>query len=285
MAELNLFGDAGEALGDRDRAGDQHLLTPPPAGVSNFQSVLIVGDAGTLAERAEGGDDRISALGNDLALIGDALLLQDRARGGDDTIEGSSGFTNRLFGDGLTMTGRSRGGDDALTAPGAVATRTAATSELFGDAFTLDDRASGGDDLLVGALGFAGSTAKLYGDGFELLDGAEGGNDRLVSPGSNADEMWGDAYLVAPGALTGADTFAFIFLNGRDIIHDFEPGKDVIDLTAFAPLGLTTFEAVEGRTIVQPDGTLLVLDFDGSFGNSVLLAGVQGLSAGDVLLG
>jgi hypothetical protein len=36
----------------------------------------------------------------------------------------------------------------------------------------------------------------------------------------------GRAYDVGPDAVTGGDTFVFTPWNGRDIIHDFEPGKD-----------------------------------------------------------
>jgi hypothetical protein len=44
--------------------------------------------------------------------------------------------------------------------------------------------------------------------------------------------MWGDAGLVADEAQGGSDTFVFAADNGKDVIYDFEQGKDHIDLQA-----------------------------------------------------
>jgi hypothetical protein len=286
MSDYVTFGDTTGTLGDRVRAGDQDLVTPTSTGPSNFNSARVTGDADVLTDRAEGGDDRISSAQTvNNVLTGDARLMDGRSLGGDDTISSSSGFINTLHGDAIEMRDRADGGDDVLDAPAPFGARTVATSDLYGDAYLLSGRAQGGDDTLGGAVGFEGSTARLYGDGFELRDDAQGGNDRLVSRSFNNDEMWGDAYLVGEGAGTGRDVFAFGVFNGRDQINDFRQGEDLIDLTAFAVQAIGSFEALLPCIIEQADGTLITLDVGAGSGNSVFVAGVTGLAAGDFLFG
>lgn len=284
MVDFTEYGDTTGTLSDRDRGGDQTLTGPTP---EPFILVRLVGDAEVLADRAQGGDDTIRTQGNRNVLIGDAQSMVDRARGGDDTLGGSGLSNTTLYGDAVEISGRAQGGDDVLDAPVSPFARTSTSSDLFGDAYTLSDRAEGGDDTLVGSSGYLGSTARLYGDGYELLDRAEGGDDRLVS-GSAPDEMWGDAYLVSPDVVTGSDVFVFAPANDRDLIHDFERGKDRIDLTAFAEAGIGNFEALAPRIVEQADGSLVILDdarFRGSAGNSVVVAGAFGLGADDFLFG
>jgi hypothetical protein len=278
------YGDGSSTLRGRDVAGDQVLVGPTPGEGSSFDEVRITGDVNVLTDRTVGGDDRISSpFANTNVLTGDAQFLGGRSQGGDDTITASSGFNNTLYGDGVQLLARAEGGDDVLDAPGPGAARASASSDLYGDAFLLADRAQGGDDTLGGAVGFEGSTARLYGDGFELRDEAQGGNDRLVSRSFRNDEMWGDAYLVAEGAGTGRDVFAFGAFNGRDQINDFRRGEDVIDLTVFQDVGIVSFETLAERIIEQADGTLITLDIGTGSGNSVFVAGVTGLDAGDFL--
>ena len=289
MTDSRIYGDTEGALGDRDIAGGQtfDIYVPTTLATPN-EPLRIVGDAGTLEDRSQGGDDLFRPAANaGLELIGDADLMTDRAVGGDDTVEGARGNRNSLYGDAVTMTGRATGGDDVLESPGAFGIFVSVRSDLYGDAHTLADRARGGDDVLLGARGFQGSISRLFGDGHELRDHAAGGNDTLESAGYRSDEMWGDAYTVGPDATTGADTFVFAPDNGRDTIHDFEPGKDRIDLTAFAGTGLDTFEELSNQIRTQPDGSLVILDLGGipSTGNSIVVAGVQNLNAGDFILG
>ena len=285
MVDFIDYGDTAGTLGDRERGGDQTLTGPAPSPpMPSFADfVRLVGDAEVLADRAQGGDDTLVALGGTNVLIGDAQVMADRAEGGDDTLGGSGG-RNTLYGDAVEMSARARGGDDVLTAPGPVGARAVSNSDLFGDARTLSDRAEGGNDTLVGSSGFEGSTARLHGDGYELLDRAEGGDDRLVS-GFAPDEMWGDAFLVGPDARTGSDVFVFAPANDRDLIHDFEQGKDRIDLAAFAGVGIDSFEALAPRILEQADGSLVILDVAGFTGNSVVVAGAFGLGADDFLFG
>jgi hypothetical protein len=286
MSDFLAYGDTPGTLSDRDRGGDQTVAapTPSPTMPSVVGFVRLVGDAEILADRAQGGDDTIQTLGVTNVLVGDAQFMKDRAQGGDDAL-GGGGLNNTLYGDAVEMSGRTRGGDDVLDAPPPIGTRSASTSDLFGDAHTLSDRAEGGDDTLSGAIGFAGSTARLFGDSYELLDRAQGGDDQLVSRGSAPDEMWGDSSSVGPHATTGCDIFVFAPGNGRDLIHDFEQGKDRIDLTAFAGAGIDDFGALAPRILEQADGSLVILDVGSSGGNSVVVAGAFGLGADDFLFG
>jgi hypothetical protein len=286
VADFTVYGDSEESIGDHATAGDQALTGPQPPGPSFFDLITIIGDAELLEDHATGGSDSIQGVifGNSTLLIGDARQMKDHAQGGDDLISGNFGFWNTIYGDAEEMSDHTRGGNDTVAASAPQGTRVTADSEVFGDARILSGHAEGGDDELLGAVGFAGSTARLYGDGFELQDHAKGGDDRLVSRSANADEMWGDAYTVGKHAETGADVFVFAPGNGRDIIHDFESGKDRIDLTAFAGSGIDDFEDVMARIQVQPDGTLVILDVDGLTGNSIVVAGVHSLTAEDFIL-
>ncbi len=147
----------------------------------------------------------------------------------------------------------------------------------------MGDRTQGGNDTLTGSEGFA-APAFLHGDAFEMTDRARGGDDRLVS-GTNQDEMWGDAQFLSGDAEGGQDVFVFEPFNDRDVIWDFEQGEDRIDLSAFAPYGVTDFASIDGQVFEQSDGTLIVLDFGTVIGNSVVVVGAFGLGDADFVFG
>ena len=167
-------------------------------------------------------------------------------------------------------------GNDALTG-GAYASNT-----LYGDMYCLRDGGRMGDDTLIGG---AHGTNTMYGDAYTTIDEMIGlpytlvqpalvmwGNDRLVS-GTNAnDEMWGDAYSGRTGA-GGLDTFVFAANNGQDTIHDFEVGRDKIDLTALG--------TVFGALSISSDGTDSTIGLGGS--NTVKVIGVATLGAADFI--
>jgi hypothetical protein len=134
---------------------------------------------------------------------------------------------------------------------------------MSGDGLTLRDNAHGGNDLLQN-LSTAG--ARMFGDA-ETADGATVcGNDRLIS-GAGNDVMWGDAQYRAAGVTTGADRFVFLPGNGQDSINDFETGKDRIDLTAYATLGVHGLGDIVVSSLAN--GTLLSLPG----GNTVTVMG------------
>ena len=185
------------------------------------QRIVMGADDDTIHGGA--GDDYVGSLGGDDWLYGDE---------GNDTVSGGSG-DDRLFGG---------AGDDRILGD-------AGHDRLYGDegADRLDggtghDRLDGGtgDDLLYGGSGndtLAGGTGadNLWGGaGKDRLDGGDGndvlkgesGNDRIVG-GLGRDKMWGGA---------GADVFDFNAVqesrvgSQRDIVQDFETGRDRIDL-------------------------------------------------------
>jgi hypothetical protein len=284
MVDLLVYGDTENSIGDRTLAGDQAL----GAGIQiPYTLVQIFGDADALRDRAQGGDDVFTQeRGNKIELFGDARLLADRSQGGDDTVKRFDGADIFIFGDAEEMVDRAQGGDDVLQAGYRSGARARSTTKVYGDAETLKDRSEGGDDVLIGHSYYF-SASRLYGDGRALLDDSKGGDDTIISGGfGSPDDMWGDAVCVSSKTHTGADTFKFNLDNGRDIIHDFEIGKDTLDFSGFAPYGLDDFESLSSRIIHQADGTLIILDFYGlARSSSVLLVGVQNLSESDIFFG
>lgn len=145
---------------------------------------------------------------------------------GDDLLVGAAGRTNWVYGDWQQGTGSNTLGDDLLVGG------ENATNYLYGDAHTYT--AHGGDDRLVAG---AGGSNYLYGDAYSARGAC--GNDTLVGS-TGSDQMWGDARVIAVGTVRGADTFVFDLNSGRDVINDFEQGRDLIDLSA---LGLMQVSA------------------------------------------
>jgi Ca2+-binding RTX toxin-like protein len=138
----------------------------------------------------------------------------------------------------------------------------------------MSDRAVGGNDTIT--TQGDGFPRTIIGDAYEMHDRAKAGNDRLIS-GIGSDEMWGDAVVKDGSVLTGSDTFVFGPNGGNDIVHDFEHGKDKIDLRTFASAGVHSladlqWDVVEGDTQIH---------FDGS--SSLTLLNVATLSKSDFL--
>lgn len=176
----------------------------------------------------------------------------------------------------------------------------------------------GGDDTLHGdrgrdtILGGAGDDEISGGDGTDLLIGGAGADlirsSRTFSGDGTRDILVGGDY--AGGTASGdgaADVFEFIavsdsFAGGatRDVIRDFEPGLDSIDLffldadsatrvnDAFTFIGTARFSgtagelryfSVGGNTYVRAD-----VDGDGVADFELALNGTLELSAGDFVL-
>ena len=70
---------------------------------------------------------------------------------------------------------------------------------------------------------------------------------RWLSACGTNDLMYGDAPERGADVVTGRDTFAFGPSNGQDLIGDFEPGKDTIELRGFG------FHGVQGRSGADRD--------------------------------
>jgi len=119
---------------------------------------------------------------------------------------------------------------------------------------------NGGDDRLEGR---GGNDIINGGAGDDEVRG-DGGND-VLSGGAGDDDLWGDG---------GADTFVFAD-GGQDKIHDFEPGIDQIDVSAYgfaaAVLANTTEEGGDsfvdlgGGDIIKIDDITLAQLGEGDF--------------------
>ena len=263
----SLIGDADSLLGQAI-GGDDTLTAFAYAGS------LVIGDARTIGDRAHGGNDSVFAqsMTNAVAL-GDALTMSGRAQGGNDSVNAQGG-TAAAYGDAYSMTDHARGGDDTVTGGGF----PLATTHLYGDAQTLSGYAVGGNDVLIAAVSANVPVATaMYGDGEQLLGHAIGGNDTLVSATNGNDQMWGDAAVVAPTAVRGADTFVFSISNGHDQIMDFQPGVDHIQLNGF---GFGSFSDLAQHIQYTPQGASIVFDAN----DSILIIGVTQLSASDFTL-
>ncbi|WP_431270500.1 M10 family metallopeptidase C-terminal domain-containing protein [Dankookia sp. P2] len=185
-------------------------------------------DADTILGTAASDAIRTGA-GNDL-IYGDGLdgphpaIFPDPASGAapqGNTIAAGAGEDTVLAGYGAD-TVHGGAGQDLIQGWGVLA-----QPSLYRDAYTRD--ADSGDAL----YGDAGNDTILGGGGNDRLDGGDG--DDVLEGGTGADTLLGGA---------GADRFVFGALDARarmhvydtqgDVVADFQPGVDHLDLSAFA---------------------------------------------------
>jgi Ca2+-binding RTX toxin-like protein len=274
-AESNyLVGDAAQVMQNSARGGDDLLIG------GDYAENAFYGDATDMTGDARAGRDILIGGNHASNLIrGDGQEVSTTVDLADDRIIGGRHSTNDLAGDGNLLSLAS-GGDDLI--------RGGAHSEntLQGDARYLFSQ--GGNDTLIAS--HTGSN-ELYGDAYQMLNPAFGGDDRLIS-GRGDDHLWGDAkfrsgiYLgeatedewledppVTDDTTGGADTFVFKLGNGDDTIHDFEQGKDIIELCLIGKL-----DAFDDLSIAQ-DGDDSVIDL--GCGDSITVIGVDELGESD----
>ncbi|MGB3406583.1 MAG: calcium-binding protein [Jannaschia sp.] len=254
-----------------------------------------------------GGDDAYRASGDGIVLRGGVFGDDgnDTLRGGESSDVFSGGADNDLLSGG--------GGSDSLDG--------GSGNDLLMGGFG-DDRLDGGDgtDTLTGGdgeddlRGGTGSDLMKGGAGDDTLDGEDGldtlrggsGDDLLVG-GRGRDVLFGgsgDDTLISgrdQDMLTGGDgkdvfVFTSTFDTGmdskRDIITDFERGKDLIDLSeigsglTFSASGVlgggqaSVFATVTGggiRVRIDRDG-------DGIVDGQLQLEGLTGFAANDLIL-
>lgn len=98
-----------------------------------------------------------------------------------------------------------------------------------------------------------------------MFGNSQGGDDVLIS-GTGQDLMWGDAKIMDPGAVGGADTFVFGPDSGAfDAIGDFrQSDQDLIDVSAY---GFTDISDMD----ISDNGTDTFIEFDDN--NMVTLLG------------
>jgi Ca2+-binding RTX toxin-like protein len=190
------------------------------------------------------------------------------AQGGNDTVTGGLGDDRLWGGTGVDWLSGGAGNDALIDLYG--------SGTLFGDA---------DNDLLVGGFGDLDASG---GSGSDTLIGGVG-NDTLTG-GDDADSLRGDpvnSFFHGDDRLTGgagndlleggggADTFVFLTNDGTDTIAtlnragttatgaDFEPGIDILDLTAFGFAAVAdVYDAISdvgGNAVFVASGTQITL--------------------------
>ncbi len=212
------------------------------------------GDGADRLEGGRGADRLFGGIGEDRLAGGGG---EDRLSGGGgvDHLKGGYG-DDRLFGDAGSDRLAGGPGDDLLKGgPGADSLHGGRGADLL--------RGGAGDDRLAGG----GGTDKLLGGpGHDSLAGSAGtdilsggpGRDRL-SGGPGADELDGGAGRDVLCGGGGADVFRFAPESGRDVIEDFEPGANRLDLRAFdldAPPEATEHA---GGAHIEIEGAMILL--------------------------
>lgn len=251
--KVNVDWDAGQAYAE--------FMSEAPATRSND---------GAVDPRSS---DAFSAIDADAA-----VLIQDPTltlvNSGNDDLRGGTG-DDEIHGNGGNDEINGGAGDDVL----------------FGDqgddhvnGGTGNDTASGGtgDDKILGG---AGNDRMLGDDGDDYLHGGDGndnlsggnGTDKMVGGsgsdvidgGQGNDNLWGGNWS---GDGT-ADTFVFSSGTGKDYVHDFEGGLDLIDLSHFG----TDIDTVKDATTDL--GWATVIDLQrlggGQDGDKVVLLSVD----------
>lgn len=146
---------------------------------------------------------------------------------------------------------------------------TAKADIIFGDAGDDIIRGKGGNDRLIGSYG---NDKIKGGSGKDIIAG--GADDAVVDVGGNPDEGYVFAYFTNVGDLLwgggGRDVFQFSRGSGVDVIMDFKPGVDKIDLSddlmrkqKIVFQGETHLDEYDGpnTTIVFWDGNKILEDF------------------------
>jgi Ca2+-binding RTX toxin-like protein len=74
----------------------------------------MYGDAGTMSDDAEGGNDRLVGGTTADRMWGDAVTMSGRSQGGDDRLSGGDD-DDVMYGDGQVMSSTAQGGNDVLS--------------------------------------------------------------------------------------------------------------------------------------------------------------------------
>lgn len=259
-------GDGDDRL---DGGRDDDLID----GGDGFDTIL--GDRGEDAIEAGDGDDWVDAGRDDDSVgggDGDDTLLGDR---GDDTLDGGDGDDHLNAGRGDDLVGGGEG-DDHLFGDRGDDTLDGGDGDDILDGGRDDDHLSGGegDDHL---LGDRDNDTLDGGEGDDTLDGGYnndslvgGEGDDLLLGGRNDDTLAGGE---GDDSLTGGhgdDLFVFDAGTGFDIVTDFDPGNDLIQLNGFS---IADFDDLLDAAV--DDGADVVITLDEIAGDELRLVGVN----------
>lgn len=291
----NAIGGTGNDTIDGNDANNEIL--------GKFGADTITGGGGNDRLYGQRSDDRLEGgTGNDFLFggFGNDTLRGDDGKDilyggiGDDLLKGAQG-TDYLVGD---------VGDDTLEGGSGADTLygNAGRDVLSGGSGGDWMHGGAGDDTLDGGpgsdtlLGGSGDDALLGGDGYDVLLGGAG-NDTL-SGGAQDDTLIGGSGADIMIGNVGADIFVFetvsdsVIGGDEDVITDFEPGTDRLDLSALAS-GMTlqiggalTGTGPSTRTAESGGDTLVYVDADGDGSSDMrfTLQGTTGVTEQDFLL-
>ncbi|MEO0343063.1 MAG: calcium-binding protein [Pseudomonadota bacterium] len=231
----------------------------------------LMADAQTTGANDGAMDTRANDPFADVDASADVLLKNitvTPAEGGNDSLRGGEGDDTIFGGQGDDEV---FGGKDNDTIDG-----EEGNDKVFGGEG--DDLAAGGegDDYVDGGLGNdtvdggAGIDTVLGGSGDDIVSGGAG-NDKIVGGsgadtihmGEGNDHVWGGQW----SSDNSTDTFVLSAGSGKDMIHDFDTEKDLIDLSEYG--------------ITYEDLTALITDH--GWATEIDLAGLPGASDGDRL--
>jgi len=131
----------------------------------------------------------------------------------------------------------------------------------------------------------AGDGNIILGDAGRNYIFAGAGGDR-VDAGAGIDDIFLDVGYDDSGIVLSADADTFVFKPGNeiDIVHDFQSGIDIVDLTAWRGVGPASFDALLASSTFVNGDTLVFL-FDDAGNDQLWLRGtsISTLSANDFL--
>lgn len=227
----------------------------------DVRNVMIGGDGNDRLDGRGGNDTMAGGDGNDIYTVKDAgdQVIEKAGEGDKDRINVYVDFTSPenneylvgVFSSvGLELTGNE--GRDRISG-----------SNLIRASDQINGR--GGNDFIAGLVG---DDDIMGGAGRDRLFGNSG--DDVINGGADNDKMTGQY---------GADTFVFDLNSGVDMITDFTPGLDRIDVSAY---GIADFAAL--AAIADDIGGRAVISLNGNT-DFVRLNGVleADLSAGDFI--
>ena len=267
---INLTGSdhddvlAGDARANtlRGGEGDDTLYGGP--GGDNTNDDRLYGEDGDDKLYGGRGDDRLYGGDDDDLLRGGPHNDLLEGGDGDDDLAGGDGNDELIGGDGEdTLSGdagndelQGNAGDDNLSGG-------AGRDDMFGGAG--DDTLDGGneDDEMFGG---DDDDTLIGGNGDDDMDGGDG--DDILEGGAGDDVLIGGF---------GADIFKFSSGDGEDVIEDFEPGTDRIDLRTIS--SIDDFSDLEDNITVRGSNVEIELPSRGE----VIVEDVSGLNADDFI--
>lgn len=211
---------------------------------------VLAGNAGN--DRIDGGADRDridGGGGNDILNGGGGRDLIDGGSG-DDRIDGGRGHDRLDGGKGADFI-RGSGGNDVIGG--------GSGSDILKGGKGADTLSGGaGADTLIGN---GGNDSLFGGVGNDMMNGGAGRDS--IRGGAGGDTLFGGG---------GADVFLFDAAMANDVIHDFQDGTDIIDVSALGLAAADITIASAGTDALVTLGTLGTITLTGIAPSALTLA-------------